>query len=846
MNNKNLLLAFLAVVFLSGRLSAQCRIDYSNYHLILNEHFDNLTSVSQLSPRWTFTHPIAPDSHDLEYWDQNQLSLVPFDVNDPSKGKVLRLTATKIPPINMPGRTNPVSYASGMLKTNMNIDTPMGGIQYGIFEMRARLPTGDPGITDSYPTFWYYNGPTEIDMIDNGHPNQGKKLVGGIIDWTRYPEDPAGWNNGNWVKVCDCQLTPSNPLCGSTKEFDCVTDYAAGDFAKRYNKVFQTNTFSKHSCFAGRNTLQLRDFADAFNTYTFVWTPNEVAFFFNGRVQYIVEAGNVPTWVWTGALIASLQIAEQAQAASYSMDIDYIRIYKPNNGDYNQPYLKPYETINHDLSASVNPLPVDINWRPNSIVTNPNNPNEIFYRGVDACIYAANKVNGTWSVKKLEFNDGDPNFYNSWAAGDVRYLPQHDMIVYAGQNGRINIFGRSNFEPCGFYHWYLRNDWSVGNYDMVSTDPGALQTAPNGDIFFKGTDSKMHRYHFAGGAWQHSILPSAYSGTDLVRGDIEVEPGPGNHPFYKGMDGKVQLFWLGSDGVYNHTWANNSNKGPSVYDGPSSMVQAPGDGLFYIGTDKRIYNFKWNPATSSLEWSAIPYTYGGPNVGYPNGDLARGGLAWDDTKKRLYYGGYDGRIQWFGKDVNNNWVHNWLDDYWESDEYSTFNSTVSYSLSPSLILGYDGPERSLFYTRYPFTKPTENTFSVPLTNNYHISYFKYEPCMPLRNPVQNSWQNLYKPAAPGPDEIKNAQAGNNSLAVAAFPNPVSSELHLKWTAAADDKSMMIRITDMLGKTAFIKTVVQKTGNNELVIDLGRLAPGIYAYRLCGATAQSNGTFTKRD
>jgi hypothetical protein len=139
------------------------------------------------------------------------------------------------------------------------------------------------------------------------------------------------------------------------------------------------------------------------------------------------------------------------------------------------------------------------------------------------------------------------------------------------------------------------------------------------------------------------------------------------------------------------------------------MVYAPSlNGIIYIGNDDKIHLYSWS---SGWAHSWLPYTYGSPSIGYTNGDLAKGSIDWDDNYKRAYYAGYDGRIQMFGM-AGSSWYHQWVDDYWNTDEYLTFNSTQSSATSASIKLGFDGPERSIFYVR----------------KDNRLEYFKAENC----------------------------------------------------------------------------------------------------------------------
>lgn len=61
-----------------------------------------------------------------------------------------------------------VYFRSGKLESKVYPDPGTwlgkpGGFTYGMFEIRCKLPADDNG---TWPAFWLYSGPTEIDVIE--------------------------------------------------------------------------------------------------------------------------------------------------------------------------------------------------------------------------------------------------------------------------------------------------------------------------------------------------------------------------------------------------------------------------------------------------------------------------------------------------------------------------------------------------------------------------------------------------------------------------------------------------------------------------------------------------------
>lgn len=656
---------------------------------------------------------------DGEYYDPSQVSIIP--------GGILRLTAVRL--------SNPVpiwsvwkngyrycNYKSGMIQLRRDVSGPpfegcngYMGFTYGMFEVRMKIPKGA-----TFPAFWLI-GPTQFNIYE-GKFNSRKYGVGFDNEW--------------------------------------VTDPVTGQHPGRSQWM---------------NKLNWDDLADNFHTYTGVWTPNKITFFFDGReictfTGDVVESlQNYGGWCQANSIIVSMQMPGWSNVSTCNLDIDYIKVYKPISNDYSVSYKSSNENMHHDVFANITPTPTTVSSYANSIAINPNNGNEVFYRGSNNYIFSAYRTGNSWQVKRLEFNDGGGP---SLAAGDIRYLPIHDKILYVGSNQRINVFGRSNIEPCGFYHWYLRNDWWIGDYDKVYPQAGALQTAPNGDIFFKGIDSKMHRYYFAGGVWNHQIFNHPNTAS-YIDGDIVIDPNTLN-VFYRGADNRLQTFWKDGAGNYNHAWvdANWNTTAYTIKNLPGSMVYVPAlNGILYIGADNKIQLYNWN-TTWYHSW--IPYSYGNPNLGYVNGDYAKSSIEWDNSLQRIYYAGYDGRIQTFGKS-GSSWWHSWVNDYWNTDEYSSFNSGQNYYYSASLKLGSDGSNPGIFYTR----------------KDSHLAYFKYEPCEVL-NPTNGGWRNLNKPL-----NENNTNIDTNQFGIEIFPNPVHDWLTIREVNLTNNLKT-VRIYDIAG------------------------------------------------
>ncbi|PZF72979.1 T9SS type A sorting domain-containing protein [Taibaiella soli] len=194
--------------------------------------------------------------------------------------------------------------------------------------------------------------------------------------------------------------------------------------------------------------------------------------------------------------------------------------------------------------------------------------------------------------------------------------------------------------------------------------------------------------------------------------------------------------------------------------------------------------------------SWLPYTYSSPTLGYANGDLAKSSLDWGNSIQRVCYAGFDGRIQCFTR-YGTSWAHAWIDDYWNTDEYSSFNSNQNSNTSASVKFGFDAGDRSKFYTR----------------KDNHLAYFKYENCEVL-NPVNNSWRSL--------NRLGIVQAALETEKIDIYPNPANDILHIRGLKNSGSFKE-IKIFNVSG--SLVSQITSR--DDEPAVSLEKLSPGIY-------------------
>ncbi|GGE97847.1 glycoside hydrolase family 16 protein [Hymenobacter cavernae] len=387
-------------LFTINKLSAQSILDYKNYHEIFRDDF-TYTEREELAKNWRFVNPNDPN----QGWGDEYFA--PEQVTLRSDGKhrrtgLLRLSAKRLAEAEAREHGNKL-FASGKIESIVDMDgTPncdgmYQGFTYGMFEIRCKLPYGHNGV---WPTFWFLSSATEIDVIDNLKPDPDNVIQSNVIDWRK--------------------ISPKDSSAHVASE---------AIFNKPYGP----------SLSAG------------FNTYTAVWTPTRVSFFFNGHHLYDVDDTAVATNRCAGMLLATLQMKNyDASVKKAHMDIDYIRVLKPNNNDYTVSYTKNVDNINNSLKAA---LP-DVSPTAGAVAVNPMMPEEeVFYQGKDNELYRALRRGKRWQIESLhKLASLQQDDY--LVQGNLTFDSRKGIITYQGRNNRKQLF----YFDAGWHHAEVTSD----------------------------------------------------------------------------------------------------------------------------------------------------------------------------------------------------------------------------------------------------------------------------------------------------------------------------------------------------------------------------------------------------
>jgi hypothetical protein len=325
----------LLLLFLQFSVASQHRLDYSNYWLVLDEDFDyDSIYDSVMTSRWQYESHHKFWAGGIEMFSPGQLELIKYGDNS-----ILRIRASLLDTPQYYG-TVLKYFKSGMInyrkvhEPNCNrlhwVTDPPAGFTYGIFEMRAKIPAGNPASWDAWPAFWLTSFPVgEIDVIDAICADPGKLLKGGGIDWARYP----GFSDNGWEQVGN--------TTGKTEPFDASKSYKEGAEVYYGEKIYRATRDIPKAVLELNDEHLYRDLSRDFHIYTVAWTENSLSFFLDGRElltkrfddRFDMHDCPMRPIINLSVIGKPNGTPSDHTANEMTMDIDYFRVYKPAGSD---------------------------------------------------------------------------------------------------------------------------------------------------------------------------------------------------------------------------------------------------------------------------------------------------------------------------------------------------------------------------------------------------------------------------------------------------------------------------------------------------------------------------------
>ena len=295
-------LCLLVLLSVSSKVVAQVPdVDYSNYHLVLYDDFDypNATSTypdttfrksyGMVSTSGTTVGKQFKDSWYLtcdnwgidEIYTEYQLSL--------QRAGILRMTEVQVPAFVPAGDTAHRHHLSGQI-------TSKGNYGFGIIEARIRLPQTPLTDVAANGAFWTNAGPgkgkNEIDILDDAYRD-----------------------------MAPCRVM----------DYDYYIPYVSAPYIKTLDRT--------------PASVGLTSFSDTFHTYSAEWEPGQVKFYIDGH--FTNEMSDSDVRIFTGiysfqiALLTFIDAAGHQTTGGETMDVDWVKVYKPTCKGTDMIYTAP-------------------------------------------------------------------------------------------------------------------------------------------------------------------------------------------------------------------------------------------------------------------------------------------------------------------------------------------------------------------------------------------------------------------------------------------------------------------------------------------------------------------------
>ena len=164
-----------------------------------------------------------------------------------------------------------------------------------------------------------------------------------------------------------------------------------------------------------------------------------------------------------------------------------------------------------------------------------------------------------------------------------------------------------------------------------------------------------------------------------------------NQLVYKGADQRLQQFWWNGSN-WTHGWIDDNwnSAADNVSSTQNSISIMPNGDIAYKGLDNKVHIFTYS--TTVQDWVKIPINHNYGAMEFVNGDV----VAQQGNLGTIFYKGVDGRLQQFYKDQNGNYVHGWVDNFWNTSQYLVSNRVGSVVSTPNDGILYVAQDNKLW------------------------------------------------------------------------------------------------------------------------------------------------------
>jgi len=627
---KKQFILYATFLFFAINIQAQCTLDKSEWTLVFEDNFN--TTTSSLSQNWDFDFADGPNRESYKMCEGCGYSCMEQNNVFVQSGNVHFQTEKLNNSIQCGDKT--VEYATGMLRSTHD-DFPQsfcsasnlpeqGGYLYGMFEVRCKLPSTDY----TFPAFWLTGNnswPPEIDAFEFHGENHEQFFS------SNY------WGPNNNPQNC--------------------TNY--------YNYPY--------------------DLTDDFHTWTVVWTPSEISWFFDGKELKTTNL-NLPgstqsptelcRWQKMDMIINSGLCCPWSGINSFDdFIVDYVKVYKPSNlpnytgGGSSSNFTSYY---NNTLVPSYNSTTYKSteDWKLTKVMSN-----QYYDYNVksDLCI----AQNGGKYIYKGDYNllwntywwNGQfysvPYSWSQYVSGDITIANNGSMVFYRYgkkakylQGGTFRNVSNSNIaksslviDESGLNLYFIdtgnkirhckRSSTSSHSWTITRLSPsnvnGKIIIDPNNSniIYFRNTSNKLYQAQKNGSSWTVTLVSPVYDATS----EFTLSP-DGSEIFYKNTSNRLYKLtddnsgtWARSAVLAKFPWTTSQTYVTNI-SSSLSISQSP-DQIYYKGYDNRVWVIYWDWdnvwKASSAYWNADYVNHGLALTQNSSGSLAFVG---DDKKIR--------------------------------------------------------------------------------------------------------------------------------------------------------------------------------------------------------------------
>ncbi len=605
---KQQIIILLSFFCLSG-LWAQCRLDKSAWKLVFSEEFDDPSA--DLSQNWYYDLGFG-----LINGPCSDAPACEKACNDPEnielKGGYAYFHSTVVP--NTPCDNEVVNYKIAKIRSkysdfdpslnicqaNNPVDETPSGFLYGMFEIRCKL-TKEAG---TYPNFWLSGNdswPPEVDAFEYHGTDHFRFFSSNI--WST--------NKG---------------------EFSC---------SNFYKFPF--------------------DLTNGFHTWTVVWTPTQLSWFFDNielKTTYFgpgipgsPEGGHdgISACRWQkmdvilGSSLCCPFINEEGSFDPFI--VDYVRVYKPDallsydqySGKDSGVSIRSYQD-NHVIptyNSTMNKSMVDWNlltyktedYYDYEVISDLNiaqDGGKFIYKGRFDLVWETYIWNGTYYSAPISW---DQTINGSLAIA---------------QNGEIKYF---EYQNKLYYHRYPENIFKTINIGEVPLHNVKDQITPtsNGlEVFYRGTDNYIyhcHRSSVSSDVWTVENIStgiSPHSGGELV-----LDPSNNGVLYHKTVFNQVGRFEKSISGSWDHKVLVKNMIG---YIQSSLSIDSGGTKLFFRNSSNQLYLLEKDGGRWMLEGVLVtPASFGGPTAPFKVNNV-KGGINIGNNPFRIYFQGTNNKI----------------------------------------------------------------------------------------------------------------------------------------------------------------------------------------------------------